>query len=230
MPVHRTVCCVEVSLVRWLLLKANHGFKRAILLALVAGCGNAADVTGHHVDSVVRFVVTNQLDAPITIAIDDTAVLILSKGASGGLTVSSAAEWLSWTSAKPTDSTGAQIPDGIGKVRRRVAGIPPVLEITNVINDTTYVTVNLFNATMSRVSIGVYDGSTVACASVLRAASGNTAGFTKTGYYPLLSGTEIRAYHDETHCTGPYVAWPASQLAQFVPKSGVVSLVLTAEP
>jgi hypothetical protein len=213
-------------------LKANHGFGCAILLALAAGCGDAAGggVTGQHADFVVRFVVTNQLDAPITIAIDDTAMLILSKGASGGLSVSPAAQWLSWTSAKPTDSSGMQIPDGIGKVKLHVAGVPPLLEITNVINDTTYVTVNLFNVTKSRVSIGVYDGSTVACASVLRAAQGNTAGFTKTGYYPLLSRTEIRAYHDETHCTGAYIAWSASQLAQFVPKSGQVTLVLTSEP
>lgn len=187
-------------------------------------------MTDHRVDSVVRFVVTNQLEAPVTIAIDDTNLLILARGVSSGLTVSSTTQWLTWTSAKPTDSTGTQIPDGIGKVRLRLSGIRSALEITNVINDTTYVTAQVLNATKSRVSIGVYNGSTLACASVLRAASGTTAGFTKLGYYPLLAATEIRAYHDETRCTGSYIAWPTSQLTQFAPKSGLVTLILTSAP
>ena len=211
-------------------MRANHGCRRSILLVLVAGCGGAAGVTDHHVDSVVRFVVTNQLETPVTIAIDDTVAVILSSGTSSGLAVSPAARWLTWTSAKPTDSAGTPIPDGIGQVKLRVSGIRFALEITNVINDTTYVTAQMANATNSRVSIGVYDGSSVACASVLRAASGSVAGFTRIGYYPLLAGTEIRAYHDESRCTGPYIAWPASQLTQFVPKSGLVSLILTSVP
>jgi hypothetical protein len=184
----------------------------------MAGCGDAAGVTDHHVDPVVRFVVTNQLAAPVTIAIDGTISLILGIGASSGLTVSSTAQLLTWTSAKPTDATGVPIPDDI------------VLEITNVINDTTYVTAQMVNPTSAQVAIGVYDGQTVTCASVLRAASGNVAGFTKIGYYRLLAGTEIRAYHDQAHCTGPYVAWPASQLMQFAPKSGLISLVLMSAP
>jgi hypothetical protein len=216
--------------VRRFLLKANHGCRRAILLVLVGGCGGAAGVTDHHVDPIVRFVVTNQLEAPVTIAIDDTVALILASGQHSGLAVSPTAQWLTWTSAKPTDSAGAQIPDGIGRVKLRVSGIRFALEITNVINDTTYVTLQMLNPTKSRVSIGVYDGSKVACASVLRAATGTAAGFTMTGYYPLLAGTEIRAYHDESSCTGPYTAWPASQLTQFVPKSGLLSLILTSVP
>jgi hypothetical protein len=211
-------------------VRAHHRFRRAIGLVLGAGCGSGDGVTDQHVASVVRFVLTNQLDAPITIAVDDTNLIILSRGASSGLTVSSSAHFLSWTSAKPTDSAGTQIPDGIGTVRLRVSNIRSTLEITNVINDTAYVTANVLNATNSRVSIGLYDGSTVTCVSVLRAATGNTAGFTKTGYYPLLPATELRAYRDETNCTGPYITWPPSQLTQFAPKSGLVSLVLTSPP
>ena len=41
---------------------------------------------------------------------------------------------------------------------------------------------------------------------------------------------EIRAYRDPTSCTGPYVAWPYSQLTDFVPKSGLVTLTLNAAP
>ena len=226
----RTICYSESSRVRRLLLKVNHGFRHAILLAVVAGCSDAAGVSDHAGGSVVRFVVTNQLAAPVTIAIDDTVSLILASGVSGGLAVSPAAQWLTWTSAKPTDTTGTPIPDDIGQVRVRVAGIPSVLEITNVINDTTYVTAEMLNPTKVRVSIGVYQGSTVVCASVLRAASGSSAGFTKIGYYRLLAGTEIRAFRDESRCTGPYVAWPTSQLTQFAPKSGLIRLTLTSVP
>ncbi len=157
-----TICYIDGSRGRRFLLRESGGFRRAILLALVAGCGDAAGVSDHPGDSVVR--------------------------------------------------------------------LRSVLEITNVINDTTYVTAELVNPTNVRVSIGVYEGSTAVCASVLRAASGSVPGFTKIGYYRLLAGTEIRAYHDESRCTGPYVAWPASQLTQFAPKSGLVRLTLTSVP
>ena len=210
--------------------KATQTFRRAILLAVVAACGDPAGVSVHSGGGIVRFIVTNQLAAPVTIAVDDTAALILFSGASSGLAVSPAAQWLTWTSAKPTDTTGTPIADDIGAVRLRVSGIRSALEITNVINDTTYVTAGVFNPTNARVSIGVYDGSTVACAGVLRATTGGVVGFTKIGYYRLLPRTEIRAYRDEFNCSGPYVVWPASQLAQFTPKSGLVTLTLTSPP
>lgn len=179
---------------------------------------------------ILRFVVTNQLAAPVTIAIDDTVVVVLPGGASSGLAVSPTAQWLTWTSAKPTDGAGLPIPDDLGVVRVRASEIRFALEITNVINDTAYVTAEIINPTSSRVSIGVYDGSTVACTGVLRATAGDVVGFTKIGYYRLLPRTEIRAYRDDFNCTGPYVAWPAPQLSRFAPKSGLVSLTLTSPP
>lgn len=202
-----------------------------ILLVSVAGCkADPPTASGGTGNFVVRFQVVNALLAPVTIAIDDTAYAILSNGKSIGLAVSPKAQWLTWTSSKPTDSTGVPILDDIGQVRVRVSGIGSVLEITNIINDVTYVTPQFFNLTSARVSLGVYDGSTVSCASVLLAASGTVNGFTKLGYYRLLPSTEIRAYRDGSHCTGPYVSWASSQLAGFSPKSGLVTLTLTAAP
>jgi hypothetical protein len=205
----------------------------AFILAGLLGCGSdggtasAPESTG---GALVRFIVRNDLSAPITVAVDDNVSLILTSGASSGLAVSPSAQWLSWTSAKPTDTTGTPIPDDIGRVLIRITGIAGVAEITNVINDTTYVTAELTNLTPARVTIGVYDGTAVSCASVLRAASAGVAGFTKIGYYRLLSRTEIRAYRDGSNCTGPYVSWTAPQLAQFEPKSGIVRLTLDAAP
>lgn len=212
------------------LQRATQAFRCAILLAFVAACGDPAGVSDHSGGGIVRFIVTNQLDAPVTIAIDDTVAIRLLGGKSSGLAVSPSAQWLTWTSAKPTDVSGMPISDDIGAVRVRVSSIRFALEITNVINDTTYVSAEMFNPTSARVSIGVYDGSTVACASVLRATTSGMIGFTKLGYYRLLPRTEIRAYRDDFNCTGPYVAWPASQLAQFTPKSGLVTLTLTSAP
>jgi hypothetical protein len=215
-----------------ILVRATQTFRPVILLALFAGCGDAArvsDASGAGA-GVVRFIVTNQLAAPVTIAVDDTVTLSLFSGASSGLAVSPAAQWLTWSSSKPTDTTGVPIADDITAVRLRVSGIRSGLEITNVINDTTYVTAGVFNPTSSRVSIGVYDGSTVSCAGVLRATAAGVVGFTKIGYYRLLPRTEIRAYRDELRCTGPYVAWTTSQLTQFAPKSGLITLTLTSAP
>jgi hypothetical protein len=200
-----------------------------ILVALVAGCASDRGTASGPGNSVVRFLVTNELLAPVTIAIDDTVSVILTNGKSSGLAVSPTAQWLTWTSAKPTDSNGAAIPDDIGQVKLRVSGIRFVLEITNVIGDTTYVTAQIFNLTNAQVSIGVYDGSVVSCASVLRGASGIVSGFTKIGYYRLLPATEIRAYRD-SRCTGPYFSWPSSQLGGFIPKSGLVTLTLNSAP
>jgi hypothetical protein len=201
-----------------------------LLVALVAGCkGDQVTTASGPGDFKLRFSVTNELLAPVTIAIDDTFALILLNGQTSGLAVSPTAQWLTWTSAKPTDANGTPIPDDIGQVKVRVSGIRSVLEITNVIEDTKYVTADLFNQTSAHVSIGVYDGSTVSCASVLRGKSGTVNGFTKIGYYRLLAATEVRAYRDAS-CAGPYLSWPKSQLAGFSPKSGLVTLTLSAAP
>ena len=212
----------------------SSGFRawsRAVALALLVGCSSDSPTMSARSDSLLRFTVANRLDAPVTIAVDDTVRLVLTSGGSGGVAVSPAAQWLTWTSAKPTDTAGTPIPDDIGRVQVRVGALSgQVLEITNVINDTTYVTPQLFNLTSARVSIGVYEGSSVSCASILWAASETAPGFTKIGYYRLLPGTEVRAYRDGSRCTGAYVSWTASQLEQFKPKSGLVNLTLDAPP
>src|SRR5258708_13981731 len=64
------------------LSRRSHGFRHALLLAAMAGCADAVGVSGRPADSVVRFIVTNELAAPVTIAIDDTVSLILASGAS----------------------------------------------------------------------------------------------------------------------------------------------------
>jgi hypothetical protein len=203
--------------------------RAVVLLAIAAACASDAPTASGRNDSLIRFTVTNQLAAPVTINVDDTLALILLGGTSGGVAAQPTAQWLTWTSAKPTDTTGTPIPDDIGEVRIPMSGIRPTLEITNVIDDITYVTPELFNPTSERVSIGVYEGSTLWCVSVLLAASSGVPGFTRIGYYRLLAATEIRAYRGPL-CTGPYVAWPSSQLAKFTPKSGVVSLTLALAP
>jgi hypothetical protein len=206
------------------------GLGAAILIALAGGCESDHAAASAPVDSALRFIVTNQLLAPVVIAIDDTVNLYLINGQSGGVAASRKAQWLTWTSSKPTDFDGTPIPDDIGKVTVRVSGIGFALEINNVIQDTTYITGEFLNHTNVRVTIGVYDGSVVSCASVLPAASSTVVGFTKIGYYRLLPATEIRAYRDGSRCTGPYVSWPTSQLTHFNPKSGLVSLALTSAP
>jgi len=212
-----------------------HSIRRVTVtlsLALLSACGGdtPSPTSVGNIPFQRRFVVTNRLLAPITIWIDDSLSVILSNGRSSGLAVASDAVWLKWTSAKPADSHGTAIPDDIGQVRLPLTGIGLTLEITNVVSDTTYVTASVYNETSSQVQIGVYDGTRVNCVSMLPAKSGVVHGFTQTGYYRLSSETEMRAYRSGSLCTGPYVAWPKSQLADFEAKSGLVELSLTSPP
>ena len=201
----------------------------ALVLAGALACGS--DVASTNPNGVpIRFIATNALAAPVTIALDGTPLATLTTGRSTGMTVSSRARALTWTSAKPTDADNVPIPDDIGEIAIPVGTLGSSLEISNVIGGETYVTAELFNLTTTRVSIGVWDGARVACAAILPAMSGVVNGYVRTGYYRLLPATEFRAYSDPTSCTGTYVAWPHAELSRFVEKSGVVQLVLDTVP
>jgi hypothetical protein len=195
---------------------------------LAGGCSDPAPAPGGPVP--VRFIASNALASPVTIAVDGVPQVTLSSGQSTGMTVSSRARAVTWTSAKPTDAHGVQIPDDIGEIAIAVSSLRSTLDITNIIADDTYVTAEIFNVTSSAVSIGVYDGVAVACASALPAATPTRVGYTRTGYYRLRPTTEMRAYRDPTSCTGPYVAWPHALLAAFAPGSGDVILELDSAP
>jgi hypothetical protein len=195
----------------------------------VAAC-TSESVVSDPGDFPVRFQVSNDLIAPVTISIDGATYAILTAGKGIGLTVSSKAQWLTWTSAKPAGPDGFAILDDIGEVKIPISGINGALEIRNVINDQTYVTARIFNTTNAAVSIGVYDGLAVSCAGALPAAVEGARGFVQIGYYRLLPVTEVRAFRDATRCIGPYVAWPSSQLAGFVAKSGLLTLSLDSAP
>jgi len=200
------------------------------MVAVLVSCTRAGD-TAAPADFPIHFQVTNDLVAPVTIAIDGTPVAILSSGKGTPLTVSSSAQWLTWTSAKPAGADGVPIPDHIGQVKIPISGIGAVLEIRNVIDDQTYVTARIFNATRAQVSIGVFDGFAVACAGVLPAATTDGAnGLVQIGYYRLSPATEVRAYRDASRCDGPYVAWPASTLKAYAANSGLLLLTLNTAP
>ena len=200
-----------------------------VLLALVAACENPHDASSP-AEFPVRLVVSNNLVAPVTMLVDGIPQLGLQGGKSSGLTVSSTAQWLSWMSAKPMDTHGRPIPDDIREVKIALAAINRELAITNVIDNQTYITASIFNHTNAPVSIGVYDGSAVSCASELPAALGARSGFTRIGYYRLLPATAVRAYRDPTHCTGPYISWPSAELRAFDEKSGLLVLSLDSSP
>lgn len=199
------------------------------LMVLVAACESDRATAGS-AEFPVRFLVFNELVAPVTISIDGVPHIGLRPGENAGLAVPSTAQWLTWTSAKPMDASGQPIPDDIGEVRIAIGGINRALEISNVIADQPYITALIYNTTSAHVSIGVYDGSAVSCAAQLPASSGTASGFTRIGYYRLLPGTELRAYRASTGCSGPHVSWSAAQLKDFAPKSGLLALSLDSAP
>ena len=197
-----------------------------VVLAEACAAGEGPTDSG---DFPVRFLVANALVAPVTISIDGTTSAILTSGKEIGLTVSSRAQWLTWTTAKPTAADGVPISDDIGEVRIPISGINGALEIHNVIADQTYITARIFNLTNAQVSIGVFDGSSVSCAGVLPAALDSVSGVVQIGYYRLQRATELRAYRG-ARCTGSHVSWPPSQLAGYAARSGLLTLALTAAP
>jgi len=182
-------------------------------------------------DVPIHFQVSNALIAPVTVSVDGTPYAILTSGKATSITVPGNAQWLTWTSAKPAGPDGAPIPDQIGEVKVSISGINGALEIANVIDDQTYITARVFNATNVQVAIGVTDGSNLYCAGVVPAGSADgVKGFVQIGYYRLLPSTEVRAYRDALRCTGPYLAWPSSQLTAFTAKSGLLTLLLESAP
>lgn len=210
-----------------------HTFSRQLCFgmgtfALVAACsGDSAFVptpTGP-----VTFRAANDLIAPVTVKVDGQPYLILSSGRSTQVTLPANTR-LTWTSAKPADAQGQMIPDEIGEQAVDVSSITGALEITNVIGSQTYFTARIFNFTNTRVSIGVYEGSTLWCAALLPEATSGGPGFTLIGYYRLLAATELRAYTASANCTGAYVPWPSSQLTGLQAKSGLLTLSLEPPP
>ena len=199
------------------------------LLGSIVGACQSVDSTMAPGSSPATFVVSNSLIAPVTLSIDGTPYAILGGSSSASLTVPSKIQWLTWTSAKPKDADGNRIPDDIGEVRVAVAGINRELNIMNVIGDQPYFTARIHNDTPQAVSIGVFNGQSVACAAVLPGAANGMTGFVLIGYYRLLVATEVRAYRD-VGCNGPYTVWPRSELAAAEPNSGVVSLILEQAP
>jgi hypothetical protein len=200
-----------------------------VTLLLAAACG-AEHATGRDIEFPVTLLLNNRLIAPVTVAVDGVPVIGLDGGGSSSITVSSMAQWLTWTSAKPLDAVGRPIPDDIGEVRVSVGGINRVLEIVNVIDDQTYFTAGIYNNTTAAVSIGVDDGTSVACVSALPGKSGLVRGFTQIGYYRLMNTTVLRAFRDPTLCTGPSVTWSTAQLKTFNSKSGLLTLTLDTAP
>jgi len=199
-----------------------------MLIALAAACesGSGAATTPF----AVQFSVTNDLESPVTISIDTVPFAIVLGGKSTTFTVPSTVPSLTWTSAKASGSNRVLIPDDIGAIRVSVAAIGPALEISNVINDQTYITASISNTTTAAVSIGIFDGTSVSCAAEMPGATSTSPGFTRTGYYKLLPATEVRAYHAPSGCTGAFTAWPASQIKAFAPKSGLITLTLDSAP
>lgn len=198
------------------------------IFAVFAACSGDS-VTLPPQTGPVTFRAENDLIAPVTIRVDGQPYLILSSGRSTQVTLPANTR-LTWTSAKPADAQGHLIPDEIGEQTVDVASIPGALEITNVIGTETYFTAQIFNFTSGAVSIGVFEGSTLWCASLLPGASAGRPGFTVIGYYRLQVATELRAYTASANCTGPYVAWPSSQLSGLESKSGLLTLSLEPTP
>jgi hypothetical protein len=195
---------------------------------LLGGCEGAQSTLAPAASYRVTFAVSNSLIAPITVSVDGSPYAVIGGGSSMSLTVSAQAQWLTWTSAKPEDQNGNLIPDDIGEVRVAVAGINRELDIGNIIADQPYFTARIHNDTSVPVSIGVYNGQSVACAAALPPAVNGVTGFVLIGYYRLLPTTEVRAYRDPG-CAGPYVTWPRSLITP-APNTGVVSLILEDVP
>jgi hypothetical protein len=195
-----------------------------LLLAFAVACSD--DTASAPLIYTAQFTAANDLIAPITIHVDGVPNVILLSGMSATIAASTRSH-VTWTSAKPADAFGHLIPDDIG-VNEVPFGSNRVLEITNIINDQPHFTASIYNFTNLVASIGVFDGSAVACVAVLPAAS-NKPGFVQTGYYRATRLTELRAYQNPSGCTGAYTAWPSSEIGAYAPKTGLIRVSLVSD-
>ena len=131
----------------------------AVALGVVlAGCAGG-EPTPPAREFPMPVLLSNALVAPVTIAIDGVPVARLSSDGSLPVTVSSTAQWLTWTSAKPTNDAGRPIADDIGEVRVRLSGIGPAFEVTNIIDGQQYISARFYNHTDAALGVGVHDGA-----------------------------------------------------------------------
>jgi hypothetical protein len=201
---------------------------RILCVALVLACDGGGPTEPE--EYPVQFQVLNYLVAPVHLAVDGSPYMSMFGSTVTTMVVSSRAQWVTWISAKPMDENRVPIPDDIQEQAIAVSGISHALEITNVIGDHTYFTTRIYNDTPASVSIGLFDGTSVICASKLPGSSPSSRKFTQVGYYRLLEQTEMRAYSDPANCTGSYVAWPGAALRNLQAKSGLLLLTLNTVP
>src|SRR5258708_38302521 len=117
-----------------------------VLVALGTGCEHNPVSTDGPVYTI-RFSLSNQLLAPVTLTVDGEPHVSLLGGGSANVAVPSTARWLSWTSAKPAGADGGPIPDDIGEGKIAVAGLSPALEISNVIGNQGDITASVLHST-----------------------------------------------------------------------------------
>src|SRR5436309_6982048 len=80
------------------------------LVTISAACGRTP-VSPEAPGFTVRFSLSNQLLAPVTLSVDGVPHVGLLGGGRTNVGVPSTAKWVSWTSAKPAGPTGVPIPD-----------------------------------------------------------------------------------------------------------------------
>src|SRR5258708_35162030 len=80
----------------------------------------------------IRFSLSNQLLAPVTLSVDGEPHVSLLGGGSANVAVPSTARWLSWTSAKPAGADRVPISHDLREVKVSVAGLSTATEISNV--------------------------------------------------------------------------------------------------
>ena len=199
------------------------------LLPLVAACRADAPVEPPR-EFTRQVIVVNSLLAPVMLQIDGIPVVSLGGGRTSGIAVSSDNTWISWTSAKPTDSNGRPMPDHIGEVRLRVTGVGDRLVINNVIEGQTYFTARILNTSGAPATIGVLENGVVECVGTVNAAPPGGTGVLQIGYYRLRPGTAVRAYRDPERCEGVYSVWPTAGLSGYEQGSGFISLLMDTPP
>jgi hypothetical protein len=192
-------------------------------LLIVLGCGGSDSTpTPTTPPPPISVTFTNRLYVPVTFSVGSVTYGTTAAGESKTIVFPGGTTTVTWTATDFTFSDGTPMVDDLASTSILVANLAS-LEVTAVVNGTSYVTPFITNQTGQSISFAVFDGSTVRCI-------GTQSANAQWGYYRVTSGvTQFRYYKSGTCSTGTYRYWDATTILNNRINSNTGLILLTAD-
>lgn len=197
----------------------------ALLLVLcLEGCGDSGPAQPPQPIVVTVF---NFLGDPVSLSAGATPYGSITGSGKTVLSLPGGTRALRWTVQTPRYSNGEAQPSDLGPIDVPVSDLGSV-DINNVADGQAYYTPSFANRTGDTVEIGIFNGSSVQCVSLLGPSG---FGYARFAYFRMTAVSEFRYYRKHTGCTGHYLFWGYDAIAKnYVAKTGAISLLGSQSP